>query len=160
MFTGRLLAIGVAPSGSEPMESCQSVEAITGQGLTGDRYTTGQGTFQDGPVQPTEQVTLIEREAIEAACRDYQLAITHLDTRRNLLTEEVPLNHLVGREVLIGEVILRGLDLCEPCGHLENLTCPDIKRALLHRGGLRAEVVRGGILQVGQTVCPAVEPSP
>ena len=136
------------------MEACQRVEALTGQGLVGDRYATGQGTFQKGPTQPPEQVTLIEREAIDSACRDYSVAVTHLDTRRNLLTQDVPLNHLVGREFFIGEVVLRGIELCEPCGHLEKLTYPNIKQSLLHRGGLRAEIVQGGHLQVGDLIRP------
>ncbi|MBB73709.1 MAG: hypothetical protein CMJ75_04260 [Planctomycetaceae bacterium] len=154
MFTGKLLAIGITPTGSQPMEARQQVAAITGQGLEGDRYATGQGTFQKGPAQPLEQVTLIEQEALQAAARDYSITITHLDTRRNLLTENVPLNHLVGKAFCIGEVILCGIELCEPCGHLENLTYPQIKQSLLHRGGLRAEVVQGGQLQVGDVIRP------
>lgn len=155
MFTGSLLAIGITPTGSQPMEAQQQIAVITGQGLAGDRYATGQGTFQKGPAKPLEQVTLIEREALQSAARDYSVDITHLDTRRNLLTADVPLNHLVGKEFCIGEVILRGIELCEPCGHLEKLTYPDIKQSLLHRGGLRAEVVQGGQLQVGDVIRPA-----
>jgi MOSC domain-containing protein YiiM len=155
MFTGSLLAIGITTTGSQPMESRQRVTAITGQGLEGDRYANGQGTFQKGPAKPLEQVTLIEREALQSAARDYSVNITHLDTRRNLLTADVPLNHLVGKEFCIGEVILRGVELCEPCGHLEKLTYPNIKQSLLHRGGLRAEVVQGGHLQVGDEIRPA-----
>src|SRR5438874_415595 len=82
------------------------------------------------------------------ACKEYKLPFTHPDPRRNLLTAGVPLNHLVGKTFRVGEVVLRGIELCEPCGHLEKLTCAGIKRALIHRGGLRAQILRGGELRV------------
>jgi MOSC domain-containing protein YiiM len=152
MFEGRLLAIATTSSATLPMQPADEIEAITGQGLRGDRYAQKSGTFTRGEIEPSQQVTLIESEAIEAAVRDAKLDITHLDTRRNLLTEGVPLNHLVGKTFTVGSVTLRGVKLCEPCGHLEKLTCAGIEKTLLHRGGLRAEVVQGGTLRVGDTI--------
>ncbi len=67
----------------------------------------------------------------------------------------VPLNHLVGREFQIGPVRLRGIKLCEPCGHLEKMTVPGIEKALLHRGGLRAEILTSGTLRPGDPVKPS-----
>jgi MOSC domain-containing protein YiiM len=152
MFEGRLLAIAIHPAKAAPMTAHDSVAAVAGSGLVGDHYALGKNG--SGIVKPDQEVTLIEREAIEAACREYQLAFDHLTTRRNLLTEGVPLNHLVGREFAVGEVILRGVELCEPCGHLESLTLPGIKRSLIHRGGLRAHVVRSGTLRAGDRIGP------
>ncbi len=157
MFEGRLLAIAISNAAALPMQPAGQIEAITGQGLRGDRYAEKKGTFTRGEIQPSQQVTLIESEAIEAAVRDAKLNITHLDTRRNLLTKGVPLNHLVGQTFAIGQVTLRGVKLCEPCGHLEKLTCQGIEKTLRHRGGLRAEIIEGGTLRVGDTIRPAAE---
>jgi len=152
MFDGRLLAIAIHPSKSAPMVPRDSVAAVAGSGIVDDYYSLGK--HGSGIIQPDQEVTLIEAEAIAAACQDYQLIFDHLTSRRNLLTEGVPLNHLVGKEFSIGEVILRGVELCEPCGHLEKLTIPGIKRALIHRGGLRAHVVRSGTLHIGDQIAP------
>lgn len=156
MFAGRLLEICIAPDAGKPMQSLQQVEAVAGQGLEGDRYAELRGTFQKGETEslPRRQVSLIEREAILSATNKYELDFNHATTRRNLLTEGVPLNHLVGKTFTIGEVTLRGIDLCEPCGYLEKITVEGIEKSLLHRGGLRAEIVSGGTLRVGDTVRP------
>ncbi len=153
-FHGKLLAIGIAAEKELPLTSVDSIAAMAGRGLTGDRYAEGKGVGQHGPAKPEQEVTLIEQEAITGAGQEYKLAFTHLDTRRNLLTEGVPLNHLVGKTFRVGEVLLRGIELCEPCGHLEKLTCAGIKRSLIHRGGLRAQIVRSGTIRVGNAVLP------
>ena len=127
------------------------VEAIAGEGLCGDRYQMGEGTFAK-PGAADRQVTLIEAEAIEAAGAEYEIEITAAETRRNLVTQGVALNHLVGREFRIGDVVIRGIRLCEPCGHLEKMTRQGVKKSLIHRGGLRAEVVTSGTLSVGQEI--------
>jgi MOSC domain-containing protein YiiM len=154
MFHGRLLAIAICPATGTPMQGVEAVEALAGRGLASDRYALGTGVGHQGEIKPDQAITLIELEAIEAAAQDYSLSFAHLDTRRNLLTSAVPLNHLVGREFQVGEVVLRGVELCEPCGHLERQTCAGIKKALLHRGGLRAQIVRGGSLSVGAAIRP------
>lgn len=155
MFEGRLLAICVTSAAKLPLTSVDQVEAVAGRGLNGDRYAERKGAFQRGEIQPSQEVTLIESESIEAVVRNYKLPITHADTRRNLLTAGVPLNHLVGQTFTVGEVTLRGVKLCEPCGYLEKLTCAGIEQALRHRGGLRAQIVSGGQLRVGDAIRPA-----
>ena len=128
-------------------EPRREVEAIAGKGLVGDRYASGNGSFQTGDVvAPEEELTLIEEEALQGASAEYGLVIAHADTRRNLLTRGVALNHLVGYEFRIGEVLLAGIELCEPCSHLEKLTCEGIRESLVHRGGLRARILEGGML--------------
>ena len=154
MFTGRLIAIQFAPAAKLPMQPVDEIEAVAGRGLNGDRYAELKGAFQRGQIEPSQEVTLIEREALEAAAKDYELPITYAASRRNLLTEGVPLNHLVGRNFLVGSTTLHGLELCEPCGYLEKHTFEGIKNALLHRGGLRAQIVSGGTLRVGDEVRP------
>jgi MOSC domain-containing protein YiiM len=159
MFQGTLEAIFIGTAKGAPLEKVSSARALAGAGLGGDRYSTGNGTFsKDTSKNPNKhypadrQITLIEVEAIEAAARDYEVAIEPAQARRNLLVRGVPLNHLVEKEFMIGEVRLRGLRLCEPCGHLEKLTQPGIIKALLHRGGLRAEILSDGTLNHGDIV--------
>jgi MOSC domain-containing protein YiiM len=98
-------------------------------------------------------VTLIEIEAIEALERDYGVKLSPGDARRNIVTRGVALNHLVGKEFRVGEVVLRGIRLCEPCQHLVQLTGQEkVLPGLVHRGGLRAQVVKGGVIRVGDAV--------
>jgi len=151
MFEGKLLAIYIAPTGAAAMQSVDQVRVVAGHGLEGDRYSKLQGTFSR-PGRPEQQVTLIEQEALEAARRDYQLDLEGADTRRNLLTEGVPLNHLVGRAFQIYDVVLRGVELCEPCKHLQQFCGPEVIKALRHRGGLRAEILQGGMIRAGDIV--------
>jgi mannose-6-phosphate isomerase-like protein (cupin superfamily) len=99
-----------------------------------------------------ELAVTCESEAVEAIARDAGITITAAETRRNIATRGVPLNHLVGREFFVGEVRLRGIRLCEPCGHLETMTTAGVRNALMHRAGLRASIVRGGTIRVGDPV--------
>jgi MOSC domain-containing protein YiiM len=100
-------------------------------------------------------VTLIEREAIEGARREYDVELAESETRRNLVTERVPVNHLVGKEFTVGGVRMRGYELAEPCGYLEELTRAGVRRALIHRGGLRAEILEDGRIRRGDEVRPS-----
>lgn len=118
----------------------------------------GAGTFSKG-AKPDQQVTLIETEALEDLARDYGIALAPGASRRNLTTRGVALNHLVGRTFRAGAATLRGIELCEPCGHLERLTQAGVKKGLVHRGGLRAEIVGEGVIRVGDTL-QADEPLP
>ena len=150
MWTGTVESIHIASAAESPTQSVDQAQAIPGVGLDGDRYAKRQGTFFK-PL-PDFELTLIEAEAVEALKRDYGVHITAGEARRNLVTRGVPLNHLVGHEFQIGEVKIRGIRLCEPCDHLEALTVQGIKDGLHHRGGLRAEVVRGGELRQGDAI--------
>jgi MOSC domain-containing protein YiiM len=152
-FTGQLLAIAIARQAKGHMEQVTEIEAVAGEGLRGDRYGAGIGAAQfNGRRKPENEVTLIAREAIEAANDEFNFTIEHLETRRNLLTQGVPLNDLAGQTFRVGNAVLKGLELCEPCGYLESRTFSGIKAALKHRGGLRCCVVQGGAIRVGDKV--------
>ena len=97
----------------------------------------------------------MKRRRLDGLAREYELTLQPAQTRRNLLTRGVPLNHLVGRTFAVGPVVLRGIRLCEPCGHLEGLTLKGVRAGLIHRGGLRAQILQGGLLQVGAAITPA-----
>lgn len=155
MFQGELLAIHLAGKKREEPRPVAEAEAVAGRGLAGDRYFR---TGDDAGHDPAREVTLIEIEALDGLTREYELTLHAALSRRNLLTRNVPLNHLVGREFKIGDVVLRGVRLCEPCGHLESLTMKGLMKGLCHRGGLRAQVVQGGRLRPGDAV--TLSPAP
>lgn len=150
MSAGRIASIHVAAAAKGVMHSLDQVEAIAGVGLEGDRYATRQGTFFKP--EPDFELTLIEAEAIEALARDYGIQLAPGDARRNLVTRGVALNHLVGREFKIGNVLIRGIRLCEPCSHLQTLTGLQVIKGLRHRGGLRAQILSGGKICVDDHV--------
>jgi MOSC domain-containing protein YiiM len=133
------------------MNSVTSGRAVVGKGLEGDRYFNKLGTYSNDPGSGRD-VTLIEIEAIEALKRDYQIELEPSQARRNIVTQGVALNHLVDREFKIGDVILRGTRLCDPCSHLEKLTRKGVMRGLIHRGGLRAEIISSGTLRTGDPI--------
>ncbi len=151
MFQGQLVAIYIAERKCADLRSVEQVQALPGRGLEGDRYGAHQGSFSK-PNSPDREVTLIESEALEALARECAITLAPNQARRNLLTRGVPLNHLVGQEFRVGEVVLRGLRLCEPCGHLEGLTVKGVKEGLCHRGGLRAQIIHGGVLRTGDVI--------
>jgi MOSC domain-containing protein YiiM len=152
-FEGRLVSIAVAPTKAARMRSVDRARIVPGKGVEGDRYAEREGTFTASGDGVTE-VTLIEVEAIEAIARDQKISVEPRDARRNLVTRGVPLNHLVGRRFRVGEVVLEGTKLCEPCKHLESLTAPGVRDALVHRGGLEARIVRGGVVSAGDAIRP------
>jgi MOSC domain-containing protein YiiM len=152
MFRGRVVAIYTAPAKGAPMERRDEVRAVAGVGLDGDRYASGDGKYTRSSDDGRRAVTLIEREAVEAARREYDIELEEHEPRRNVVTEGVPLNHLVGRTFRIGDVVVRGFKLAEPCTYLEGLTRAGVRRALVHRAGLRAEIVESGTMRVGDTI--------
>jgi len=151
MFIGRIVSIHIASAASAPTQSLDVAQAIPGKGLKGDRYFQENGTYSNRP-GPDREITLIEIEAIEALENELQIKLNPGDTRRNLVTRGVALNHLVGKEFLVGDVRLKGIRLCEPCSHLASLTQPDVLPALIHRGGLRAQILTKGFIQVGDII--------
>ena len=146
--TGTVVSIHIAPTGAAPIKTVSEIQAVVGKGLEGDRYAMKLGTYSNDPGSGRD-VTLIEIEAIEALRRDYQIELEAGRARRNIVTRGVYLNHLVGREFKVGDVVLRGTRLCDPCAHMEKLTVKWAMRGLIHRGGLRAEIVRGGLIRGG-----------
>ena len=150
MFEGTVVSINIAAEAEAPMQSVREARALPGKGLEGDRYFDHKGTFSKP--EPDRELTLIEAEAIEAMKRELNVDYGLADSRRNVVTSGVPLNHLVGREFWIGEVKARGLRLCEPCSHLQKLSHEKVLPGLVHRGGLRAQILTEGLIRVGETV--------
>ena len=153
-WNGQVMAIQITSSAGEKMVSIREVKAIAGKGLEGDRYLSERGKFSDKP-GPARQLTLIELEAIEALQREDSIELSPLESRRNIVTRGVPLNHLVNKRFRLGDVVARGVKLCEPCEYLEEVTQKKVISGLTHRGGLRAEILQGGIIRVGDKIQPA-----
>jgi MOSC domain-containing protein YiiM len=147
-----IVEILVSDSPSAPMVSRESVQAVPGRGLEGDRYFSGTGTFSPKPHKPDFEVTLIEQEQIDLFARNCGRNFSAKDARRNLVTEGVDLNALVGCEFSIGEVTIRGIRLCEPCDYLAGITFPEVLEGLARKGGLRAQIVTNGLIRVGDPV--------
>lgn len=144
---GTVELIALAAEAEAPMTVVPSVEAIEGCGLQGDRYERGAGTFSD-PSGRGYDLTLIESEALEdLAAGGIELAPA--EARRNLVVKGIALDDLVGRRFRVGEVECFGQRRCEPCSHLEKLTRPGVLRGLVHRGGLRADVMSSGEIRAG-----------
>jgi MOSC domain-containing protein YiiM len=151
---GTVTAIFVAPAAEEPMKEIAIAELEAGLGIVGDRYHAGAGTWSKPGEEHRDrrQVTLIESEAVDAVVRDFNIAFDPSDSRRNIVTRDVALNHLVGKEFTVGSARLRGVKLCEPCNHVERLAGKPVRSALVHRGGLNCEVLEGGTVRVGDAV--------
>ena len=150
MWSGTVDSIHISAAAKAPMQAVDQAQAIPGVGLEGDRYALRVGTFYKP--EPDFELTLIEAEAIEAIRREYKIELVAGDARRNVVTRDVALNHLVGREFMIGAVKIRGIRLCEPCSHLESVTGLPVIKGLRHRGGLRAQILTQGMIRVGDAV--------
>jgi len=152
---GAVVALLVAPSAEAPLHRVAEANAVAGRGLEGDRYADGAGTFS-GTGRGYE-LTLIEVEALDALAAA-GVEITWEDARRNIVTRGVRLNTLVGHHFRIGEVECVGRRLAEPCSHLQRLAPPGVLSGLVHRGGLRADILGTGIIRLDDPVVPIPAP--
>ena len=154
---GQVAEILIAASPAADMESRPSVRAEPGKGLEGDRYFAGVGTFSPPSRKPDYELTLIEQENVELFAAEPGLRFTSVLARRNLVTKGIRLNSLVGQEFFVGEVHIRGIRLCEPCAHLAKRSFPEILKGLVHKGGLRAQILSAGTIRVGDPILLADE---
>jgi MOSC domain-containing protein YiiM len=153
MWEGQVVSIHLGPRKGQPLHLVNEVQALAGQGLQGDRYCRQEGTFSSKP-GPDREITLIEMEALEAFQHEHGVELTAADSRRNVATRGVRLNDLVGKQFAVGEVVLQGLRLCEPCSHLAQLTCREVLPGMVNRAGLRAQILTGGVVRVGALIRP------
>lgn len=147
MWLGLLLHIHTAPEARAPMKAHRAIQCLPGVGLAGDRYARGvdSGTYSNLP--DVREVTLTEIETLEALARDHDITLEPHEHRRNLTVRDVPLNHLVGREFRVGEVILRGGRLNTPCRYIDMITGKTVCDLLEHRSGLNCSILTGGTIR-------------
>jgi len=136
---GRVEAIRIAPEREQLPEPVESIE-VTDDGLPGDRYF-GRG-----------DITLVEAEALEAFSEETGIELSHAEIRRQVLTTGIRLNDLLGKRFRVGGVEAVGAEWCEPCNHIESLTYPGVLKGMVHRAGLRADIVQPGTIAVGDEV--------
>lgn len=150
---GTVEIIALAEQATGDMHVVDHAKALANRGLEGDRYAAKAGTFT--PANDTIRgydLTLIEAEVLDSLSLPDGSRIAYADARRNIVTRGIDLNTLVGRRFRIGNVECLGQRLCEPCSHLERLTTQGTLRALIHRGGLRADVLRDGEITTGASI--------
>jgi MOSC domain-containing protein YiiM len=143
--------IYISPEAGQPQQSCQKIELVAGKGIVGDR-NYGLSKW------PGQNLTLVELEEVESFIREKNIENDLSITRRNILTRGVRLNELVGKEFNIGDVTLRGVELCEPCRSLgaalesSALSSKSVIERFLHRGGLRVDVLVSGVIELGEKI--------
>lgn len=152
-FDGGVVSIHTTATGSGPMVELDSAELVAGKGIAGDRYALGTGYYSSRP-HVDRQVTLIESEVLEALARDHGVDLRPEEHRRNITTVGVPVNHLVGRYFAMGSCVLYGGRLNVPCAYLQDLVAKPVFRPLIHRSGLNARVIVGGVVSPGDPITP------
>jgi MOSC domain-containing protein YiiM len=143
---GRVEGIYITAEHGDLPEPVDSVRALAGRGLEGNRY------FYDGNAPSGTALTLIAAEAVDAMEREHGISIETRESRRNVVTRGIDVNELVGKRFRVGDVECRGVELCEPCRDLEQMTQPGIIKGLLHRGGLNADILSDGAISIGDAV--------
>ena len=155
-WRGTLLHIHIAPEASAPMQELAEAHCIAGEGIVGDRYCLGTGSYSQRA--DVREVTLIEAETLDALARNdppLQGGPIHLaphEHRRNLTVRGVPLNHLVGQDFRIGDVVLRGGRLNFPCKYLDKLLNKPLLLPLYNRSGLNCSIIQGGVIRPGDSI--------
>jgi MOSC domain-containing protein YiiM len=146
---GKIVQINISPENERLPQPVERVTAVAGRGLEGDRYYRADGEPGE---KPDEEITLIALEGLEAFESESGIKVTAAESRRQVATRGIDLNALVGMRFRVGELECEGVELCEPCTHLEGLTQPGVLKGLVHRGGLRASILNGGEIAVGDQV--------
>ena len=142
----KALKLGITNKPGNRISDVNSIEAIAGKGIFGDRHFSENKNSR-------EQVTLIESENIDYYNNKFKTNYSYIDFRRNVVTQGIQLNELVGKKLLIGNVEVQGHDLCRPCKHLEEtLKGQDIIKEFLRRGGLRCEIIKSGNVNIGDEI--------
>jgi MOSC domain-containing protein YiiM len=135
------------------MQALGAVEAVAARGLASDRYADGVGFYSPRPTDPgAREVTLFESETLDWLGSECHIAFSAAEHRRNLTTQGVRLSSLLGQRFRVGEVLLEGVRDCPPCEHLEALTGKLVLQPLVGRGGLRARILEGGTIRVGDAI--------
>lgn len=151
MTTGKVVGIYIAQNQGDQTVSVDRIHVVPGMGIEGDRYFNKR-TELAKQSKTGREITLIELEAIDSIRLIDGIQITPQETRRNIITKGIPLNDLVGHIFFIGMIKLRGVRLCEPCQYLANKTDPRILHAMVHRGGLRADLLSEGYIQTNDII--------
>jgi len=142
----KVFEIAICKKSKDQMTSVNNVEVKASRGLVNDRYFMENNDIKS-------QITLIEIENISEYNKTFETSILPIQFRRNIITEGLKLNELVGKEFFVGEVKLKAHDLCRPCKYLqEKLNKENIVKEFLHKGGIRCEILCNGKIYVGDKI--------
>ena len=155
--TGKVVGLFTVDRRAEPMKRVKQFSALAGRGIEGDRYLLGTGTYSKKP-EPGRQVTLIQSEILESLKDKFKITVKPEESRRNVLTEGIEINDLIGCEFFIGTVRLLAHRLTEPCKYLENLLeQPGLYKELWGNGGISCEILTGGVIKEGDIIATALD---
>jgi len=132
------------------MEAVDEIEVVKGIGVVGDRHALAPGEWDESHLG--EELTLVEAEELENLARNHDIHLKPGETRRTVTTRGIALNGLVGRRFRVGDVVVEGVELCEPCSHLQGLLGRPVLRTLVHRAGIRVLLVEDGKIRIGDEV--------
>ena len=139
----KVFKIGTAKNNNQKIKEVLSIEVLSNKGIVGDRHFSEYNN-------PYNQLTLIESENIDYYNEKYDLNIPYIDFRRNIVTQGIKLNDLIGKKLLIGDVEIEVIDLCRPCRHLqEKLNQKNIIKEFLRRGGVRCHILKSSKIMIG-----------
>ena len=142
----KIIEIGITKESNKEIEKVKFIEVVAGKGIKGDRY------FNDIN-EERKQLTLIESENIDNYNKAFNTNFIYLEFRRNLVTQNIQLNDLIGKTLIVGEIKIKAHDLCRPCKNLqEKLGKDNIIKEFLRRGGLRCEILNSGNIRIGDDI--------
>jgi len=149
-MSGKIVNLLISKDIKSSMQKVNQIILEEGKGIYGDRYYNQEGTFSNkGKIEPDRDVTLIEIEKINEFNDKFNENITDEDLRRNIVVSNCDLNSLVDKEFQIGNVVLKGIRLCEPCKYLsEKLDNKKVLTEMIHKAGLRAQIIKGGSIDM------------
>ena len=149
--SGKVVSLFIVDRSAEPMKKVDQLAALAGRGIEGDRYLLGTGTYSKKP-EPGRQVTLIQSEVL-TLLNEINITVKPEESRRNVLTEGIEINDLIGKEFLVGTVRLRAHRLTRPCKYLENLLGqPGLYKELWDHGGISCEILTDGVIEEGDII--------
>ena len=152
-MTSEVVAIHIAHGAGQPMEGSLPPRPSPARVCKATATATAWGFYSATPTDPgARELTLIAEEALAAVLAETGIALSPAEHRRNITTRGIDLDRLLGKRFRIGEVVCEGVRACPPCNHLEEVTGKAVMPPLVHRGGLRARIVTGGTIRVGDQI--------
>jgi MOSC domain-containing protein YiiM len=155
-MAGTVEGIFITNGAGQPMSSLTEANAVAGEGLSGDRYANKTGYYSSKPLEGGgRELTLLEAEVLESLWTEHDIRLEPIECRRNVVTRGIDVLDFIGKRFRVGEVLCEGVRICEPCVYLEGLTGKPVNAPLVHRGGLRANILESGVIHVGDQIVEA-----
>lgn len=154
---GTVEGIYIATASGEPMRAVSEVTGEAERGLVGDRHYRADITKKRK--RDLDDLSLVEAEVLESLRAEHDVELGAHETRRNILVRGVRLNDLIGQQFRVGSLLCEGIEICEPCAHMQKRVGKPVLKPLVHRGGLRARILEGGVVRLGDAVTTVGAPA-